>query len=117
MLVESRRGFRLGSSGARVVESIGPGKAGCSACEEMKGALSAGSSGPGRVADPGNAGTRLDCFLSESVLCVVPLVRRDERCGFRCGMAGGIPSSSSSRLNCSVRIETFMSCNGMPLAS
>lgn len=88
MLVGPRRGFRLGSSGARgAAPETGPCWLGCSACEEMPNTL--------------------------------PSVLSDERCGLRCGMAGGIPAGksvvSSLLLDCSVRMESLKSCNGILL--
>lgn len=60
MLVDSLRGLWFGSTGARVVHSeTEPARSGCSACKEINGAWPVDSTGPGRGAEPGNAGTRL----------------------------------------------------------
>lgn len=131
MLVAPRRGFRLGSTGTRGAASgTGPCWLGCSCCKEMSNALPLESTETGRDADPGNVGTRLGtefvpasiklvCFPFEPGLYAVPSVFGDERCGFRCGMAGGFPTGksvlSSLLLDCSVRMEPLKSCNGILL--
>lgn len=89
MLVAPRRGFRLGSTATRDAVSVnGPWGLGCSSSDGLFEALPGAKSGTTSVP----VSTNLDCLLLESGLFVVPLAPRDERCGLRCGIAGGTPS-------------------------